>query len=51
VQDVLGEADLVKFAKLRPVAGEATGYSGRARDLLERWHQASPAGEKLDAVR
>jgi hypothetical protein len=51
VLDVLGEADLVKFARLRPIAGEATGFSGRARDLLERWHRAAPAGEKLDAVR
>jgi hypothetical protein len=51
VQEVLGQADLVKFAGLRPHVVEAIGYSGRARDLLERWHRAAPAGEKLDAVR
>jgi hypothetical protein len=51
VQDVLGEADLVKFARRRPIAGEATGYSGRARDLLERWHRTAASGEKLDALR
>ena len=51
VQEVLGEADLVKFAKLRPLPDEATGYAVRARDLLERWHRAAPAAEELDAVR
>ena len=51
VQDVLGEADLVKFAKLRPDPGDAAGYTGRARDLLARWHRAAPAGEELDAIR
>ena len=51
VQDVLGEADLVKFAKLRPGPGDAAGYTGRARDLLARWHRAAPAGEELDAIR
>jgi hypothetical protein len=51
VQQVLGEADLVKFAKLRPHPGEAAGYCGRARDLLERWHRAARAAEELDAIR
>ena len=52
VQDVLGEADLVKFAKLRPHADDADRYVERARDLLDRWHRAAaPAGEALDAVR
>jgi hypothetical protein len=50
VQEVLGEADLVKFAKVRPAPGESTRYTVRARDLLERWHDAAPA-EELDAVR
>ncbi|HJR50602.1 MAG TPA: hypothetical protein VJ794_05815, partial [Gemmatimonadales bacterium] len=50
MQEVLGEADLVKFAKLRPAPDESTRYTGQARDLLERWRRAAPAGE-LDAVR
>jgi hypothetical protein len=51
VQDVLGDADLVKFAKLRPRPDEAASYTTRARDLLERWHRAARAGEELDALR
>jgi hypothetical protein len=53
VQEVLGEADLVKFAKARPLPGEAAAYTERARGLLERWHRAAPttAAEELDAVR
>ena len=50
MQQVLGEADLVKFAKLRPAPDESTRYTGHARDLLERWSRAAPA-EELDAVR
>lgn len=51
VHEVLGEADLVKFAKLRPSSDEAETYLGRALDLLERWHAAAPAVEELDAAR
>jgi hypothetical protein len=51
MQEVLGDADLVKFAKLRPSPGEAERYGGHARDLLDRWHRAAPAAEELDAVR
>jgi hypothetical protein len=51
VQEVLSDADLVKFAKLRPNPGEAASYTARARDLLERWHRTAPAGEELDAIR
>jgi hypothetical protein len=51
VQEVLGDADLVKFAKLRPRPDEAASYTTRARDLLERWHRAARAGEELDALR
>jgi hypothetical protein len=51
VQEVLGDADLVKFAKLRPLPAAAAGYTVRARDLLERWHRSAPAGEGLDALR
>jgi len=51
VQEVLGDADLVKFAKLRPRSEEAARYTTRARDLLEQWHRAARAGEELDALR
>jgi hypothetical protein len=51
VQEVLGDADLVKFAKLRPRPDEAASYTTRARDLLGRWHRAARAGEELDALR
>jgi len=51
VLEVLGDADLVKFAKLRPLPGEAAGYTGRARELLERWHRAAAVSEPLDAIR
>ncbi|HWB42759.1 MAG TPA: hypothetical protein VG500_15970 [Gemmatimonadales bacterium] len=51
IQEVLGEADLVKFARLRPTPPDAEAYAIRARELLDRWHRAAPAGEELDAVR
>jgi hypothetical protein len=50
-QEVFGDADLVKFAKLRPGPDEAATYTTRARELLERWHRAARAGEELDALR
>ena len=51
VQDVLGDADLVKFARQRPPVDEASGYTDQARDLLERWHRAPRLSEEPDAVR
>jgi hypothetical protein len=53
VQEVLGDADLAKFARRRPPPDEAAAYVGRARELLERWHRAAAASakEELDAVR
>jgi hypothetical protein len=51
LQEVMGEADLVKFAKVRPGPEEAAAYGDRARDLLDRWHRAAPVAEELDAVR
>jgi hypothetical protein len=51
VQEVLGEADLVKFARLRPDGRQATEHAARARDLLQRWHRAGAVEEELDAVR
>jgi hypothetical protein len=52
VQEVLGGADLVKFAKVRPEPAEASDYVGDARDLLDRWRRTSePAVGEADAVR
>ena len=51
VQEVLGDADLVKFARLRPRPDEAAGYTTGARDLLERWHRAARVSEEQDAIR
>jgi hypothetical protein len=51
LQEVFGDADLVKFAKLRPRPDEAATYTTGARELLERWHRAARAGEELDALR
>lgn len=49
--DVLREADVVKFAEVRPSDAGAADFLRRARLLLETWHQARPAGESVDAVR
>ena len=51
VQEVLSDADLVKFAKRRPTPDEAASYTTRARDLLERWHRVAPVSEAHDAIR
>lgn len=51
LQEVLGEADLVKFAKVRPGPDEAAAYTSRASDLLGRWHRTGPVVDELDAVR
>lgn len=51
VQDVLGAADLVKFARRRPGPDEAAGYTRSARELLDRWHLAARTPVELDAVR
>jgi hypothetical protein len=48
---VLGEADLVKFARGRPDASAAALLLGDARSLLVGWRDASPAREVADAVR
>jgi hypothetical protein len=49
--DVLSEADLVKFARVRPGEAGAADYLRRARLLLQTWHEARPAEESVDAVR
>ena len=49
--DVLSEADMVKFAEVRPGDATAAEFLGRARLLLRAWHEAQPAGEGVHAVR
>jgi hypothetical protein len=53
--DVLGAADLVKFARRRPDPGAAADFLGEARALLAGWRDAAPsilAAEQMsDAVR
>jgi hypothetical protein len=51
VQEVLGAADLVKFALRRPAAEEAEGFTRAARELLDRWHLAGARKEEPGAVR
>jgi hypothetical protein len=45
---VLGDADLVKFAKVRPDQAAATDHVARTRTLLEAWRDAA---EPTDAIR
>ncbi len=49
--DVLGEADLVKFAEVRPGEPQAADFLRRARHLLLSWHEAGAAEETADALR
>jgi len=53
--DVLGAADLVKFARRRPDRDTAADFLGEARALLAGWRDAAPSthpGEQVsDAVR
>ncbi|MEP7225986.1 MAG: hypothetical protein ABI785_01380 [Gemmatimonadales bacterium] len=49
--DVLSEADMVKFAEVRPGEASAADFLGRARLLLQAWHEAQPADESVHAVR
>lgn len=48
---VLDEADLVKFAEVRPGEAEAAEFLARARQLLISWHQAGVAEERVHALR
>jgi len=53
---VLGEADFVKFARLRPPSDVARDFLGRAAELLDAWHAAAPipehhAAQEADAIR
>ncbi len=53
---VLGEADFVKFARLRPRPDAARAFLAAASALLDRWHDATPppppnVAEEVDALR
>lgn len=52
-QQLLAEADLVKFARLRPDPGEAQAVLRAARNLLADWHRAAagPAPSTSYALR
>ena len=50
-QEVLAEADLVKFAEVRPDAAAAAQFLDRCRSLLADWHATSPLEEAADALR
>ena len=48
--EVLAEADLVKFAKVRPTIAAANNFLARARRLLAGWHSAPVLKENAHAV-
>jgi hypothetical protein len=50
LQQILDEADLVKFARFRPESTPAREFLQRCRALLEAWHECQPA-ELSDAIR
>jgi|tagenome__1003787_1003787.scaffolds.fasta_scaffold20735052_2 hypothetical protein len=50
LQEILDEADRVKFARLRPEPSQARDFLQRSRALLEAWHQCH-SGELSDAIR
>lgn len=49
--DILGEADLVKFAEVRPSESSAADFLQRARQLLVAWHGTGLVAETSDALR
>src|SRR3954463_1407502 len=50
LQEILDEADRVKFARGRPGPTQARDFLQRSRALLEAWHQC-PSTELSDAIR
>lgn len=50
-QEILTEADLVKFAEVRPSEAAASDFLARARHLLGAWHASSPLTEGAHAIR
>ncbi len=49
--DVFGEADLVKFAELRPQESAAADFLRRGRQLLVAWHETGAVEESVHALR
>jgi hypothetical protein len=50
-RELLDEADLVKFARLRPDSAQANHFLQRSRMLLDLWHRASRSVDMADALR
>jgi hypothetical protein len=50
-EELLDEADLVKFARVRPDEATARAFSRAARDLLSRWRNTAERAETVDALR
>jgi hypothetical protein len=50
-EELLDEADLVKFARVRPNAATAAAFTRGARGLLARWRDAAARAEAVDALR
>jgi hypothetical protein len=51
LRDLLDEADLVKFARVRPSTGAATLFLQQCRALLTEWYSVLPLSESADALR
>jgi Protein of unknown function DUF58 len=49
--ELLEEADLVKFARLQPGEAAAQLFLGRSRALLDQWHGAGAVAEEPGALR
>jgi hypothetical protein len=50
-EELLDEADLVKFARRRPNGATAAAFTRGAQDLLARWRDAAVRAEAVDALR
>ncbi|MGH7510563.1 MAG: hypothetical protein ACREMZ_13980 [Gemmatimonadales bacterium] len=48
---LLSEADLVKFAAVRPSNATAADFLHRAQGMLQAWHEAAPVEDNVDAIR
>ncbi len=46
-QALFGDADLVKFARVRPDVRAAARFLTAARELLERWNDAQPSSQPV----
>jgi hypothetical protein len=49
LHELLDQADLVKFARLRPRPETAGNFLERCRGLLRQWHEVSPTDAMADA--